>query len=264
MTSSLKPLTLGELLDRTFQLYRQHFLLFVGIMVLPHLLLLAVQLTGVLSGARGELSLLTVMWSFVTLVTALFVGTAGQAATIVAVSQLHLGRPMTISGAYAGFRHRIVTLVLVVIGVGLLVGLGTLLFIIPGILLALRWSLSVPVAVLEDLSVGAAMTRSAELTRGDRGRVFLIYCLYFILLLVGSSIWQIPTIGATFAAARDGAPPPIWALVVQQIGGFFTESLVGPLLTIAISLLYYDERVRKEAFDLEHMVNELGGSTASA
>ena len=36
------------------------------------------------------------------------------------------------------------------------------------------------------------------------------------------------------------------------------------LPTIAVSLLYYDMRVRKEAFDIEHMVSELGGSTASA
>jgi hypothetical protein len=37
----LRPLSLGELLDRTFALYRQHFALFVGITALPQLLTLA-------------------------------------------------------------------------------------------------------------------------------------------------------------------------------------------------------------------------------
>src|SRR5271169_5669056 len=34
-TVELRPLSLGELLDRTFSLYRRHFWLFVGIMAIP-------------------------------------------------------------------------------------------------------------------------------------------------------------------------------------------------------------------------------------
>src|SRR5271168_4985940 len=44
-TLDLRPLSVGELLDRTFSLYRQNFLLFFGISAIPHLLVLAVQLT---------------------------------------------------------------------------------------------------------------------------------------------------------------------------------------------------------------------------
>ena len=53
----------------------------------------------------------------------------------------------------------------------------------------------------------------------------------------------------------------------MQTGNFATQCLVGPLLTIALSLVYYDERVRKEAFDLQHMLEELdrtGRSPATA
>jgi hypothetical protein len=35
---------------------------------------------------------------------------------------------------------------------------------------------------------------------------------------------------------------------------------VGPLMTIGFSLLYYDERVRKEAFDLQLMMSTLDGA----
>jgi len=161
-------------------------------------------------------------------------------------------------------RGRVVQLVLLTIGVGLLTGFGFVLFIVPGILLALRWSLAVPVSVLENLGTGASMARSAELTKGDRGRVFMIYVLYFFLLLVGTSLWQVPTMAATFAAARAHVPPPMWTGIVNDIGGFFTQCLISPIITIAISLLYYDERVRKEAFDLHHMMAELGESGAPA
>src|ERR1700758_4224324 len=45
MTSvDLRPLSLGEILDRTFTLYRRNFLLFLGITAIPHLLILALNL----------------------------------------------------------------------------------------------------------------------------------------------------------------------------------------------------------------------------
>ena len=44
MSASLRPLTTGQLLDRTFQTYRQNFLLFAGISALPHAFLLVMQL----------------------------------------------------------------------------------------------------------------------------------------------------------------------------------------------------------------------------
>jgi len=47
-TLDLRPLSIGELLDRTFSLYRRNFLLFVGIAALPQLLVLALQLVQVI------------------------------------------------------------------------------------------------------------------------------------------------------------------------------------------------------------------------
>ena len=44
MAHTLRPLSLGQLLDETFNLYRRNFLLFVGISAVPNLVLLLVQL----------------------------------------------------------------------------------------------------------------------------------------------------------------------------------------------------------------------------
>ena len=46
-TLDLRPLSIGELLDRTFSLYRRNFLLFIGISAIPQLLVLALQLAQV-------------------------------------------------------------------------------------------------------------------------------------------------------------------------------------------------------------------------
>ena len=89
MATALRPLNTGELLDRTFQLYRAHFLLFVGIVALPYLVLLAFQLSGVafrLGSTSSALVAISVFWTFATLIVNLGVYAASQGATVIAVT----------------------------------------------------------------------------------------------------------------------------------------------------------------------------------
>jgi hypothetical protein len=55
-----------------------------------------------------------------------------------------------------------------------------------------------------------------------------------------------------------------WVQTVSAVMTFISQSLVGPLATIAFSLVYYDERVRKEAFDLQLMMATLDGAQPAA
>src|SRR5262249_19359283 len=152
MQSELRPLTLGELLDRVFFLYRKYFLVFVGIIAFPYLALLAFQLIGVVLkpgrslGAQG----ISVMWTVLTAVVVRGVPAISQGATVIAVSHVHLGRPVSISEAFAGMKGRALSLALIMIGLGVGIGIGFVLLIVPGIILALMWALTIPVAVLED------------------------------------------------------------------------------------------------------------------
>ena len=264
MTTSLRPLTLGELLDRTFQLYREHFVLFSGIVALPQLLILAIQLVGIATPSSGALTLTAFAVSMVTLFTMFIVANAAQAATVVAVSKVHIDQPATITQAYTSVKGRLVTLCLITIAIGLMVGAGCLLCLVPGILLALRWAVVMPVAVLEKADLRQAMSRSAELTDGQRGRVFLLYVLYFVLALVFASLWQVPVIVATALARRAGVTPAAWVPVLGAVGSFLTQCVVAPLLTIAVSLMYYDMRIRKEGFDLEHLISQVTSSSAES
>jgi hypothetical protein len=52
--------------------------------------------------------------------------------------------------------------------------------------------------------------------------------------------------------------------VASLTATFISQCLVGPLATIAFSLVYYDERVRKEAFDLQLMMTTIDASSLSA
>jgi hypothetical protein len=269
MTTALRPLGLGELLDRSFFLYRKHFSLFVGIAALPYLLLLAFQLVGVAIGTQkgGVFSGLFIIWSLGALVIQLGVTAASQGATVIAVSNVHLDRESTISAAFAGIKGRILSIALIMIGVGLGVGLGLILLVIPGIILGLMWSLVIPVAVLEDTGLGDSISRSSELTKDSRLRIFVIYILYFFLLITITWLWEIPmfaAIGVFAARGHNPAMVPLWGQIVIPICSFLSLSLVTPLITIALSLVYYDQKIRKEAFDLQHMMSMLDNAPGGA
>jgi hypothetical protein len=134
--SDLRPLSLGELLDHSFLLYRRHFSLFLGISVIPHLVLvlLNIGLLGfinpwvgmnprqtrggpgtvvagagaALSGLSGVLLIVVCIW----LAYSLLLG-----ATTFAVSDLHMGRPATARGSYRRVFPRTLRLFDVVISV---------------------------------------------------------------------------------------------------------------------------------------------------
>ncbi len=258
MANDLRPLSLGELLDRSFFLYRKNFLLFAGLTALPHLVLLAFQLGDI--GMQRWMGVgAGLVWTLATYALTLGVTAASQGATVIAVSHVHLGRPTTIAESFAGIKGRIFYLALIMIGYGIGVGIGFLLLIVPGIILGLMWALTIPVAVLEDTGLRDSVNRSAELTKGARGRVFVIYILFAIMLWILYMAWMFPVLLIMGLAVQKHhvVGVPLWTQIAIPVGSFISQCLAGPLMTIGFSLLYYDQRVRKEAFDLQHMMATL-------
>jgi hypothetical protein len=214
-----------------------------------------------------------------------------HAATAMAVSNLHLDRPASIGSAYSAARGSLlrvlwiaftafllpiliaVPITLTVIGILAIVvagaGGGDTVSIVFTVLMLvsifvaplrwwLRWSLVVPITVLEGGGLRVSMRRSKALTHDRQGRVFLVYMLIVALTWVVGAICQIPfylTIGS-HAFRRPGLISQT-ARLLQATGSFVSASLVGALLTIALTLIYYDERVRREGFDMQLMMAAL-------
>jgi hypothetical protein len=175
---------------------------------------------------------------------------------VIAVSHVHLNRPTSIAESFAGIKGRILYLALIMIGYGIGVGIGFVLLIVPGVILGLMWALTIPVAVLEDTGLRDSVNRSAELTKGSRGRVFVIYLLFLVLFYIIYMAWMFPVLMMIGLGARGHhvVGVPLWSQIAIPVGNFLSQCLAGPLMTIGLSLLYYDQRVRKEAFDLQHMM----------
>jgi glycerophosphoryl diester phosphodiesterase family protein len=259
VTNALRPMTVGELLDRTFFLYRSHVRLFLGIAALPNLITLAFQLSRVViePGSSGFLS--NLIWVPASLLVYLVTIAVSQGATVIAVSQIQLGRDTSIADAFATIRPRIGELSMITLAMGIMIAVGFVLLLVPGIVLSMMWALTIPVAVLEARGLRASLARSSELTRGHRWRVFLIYVLIIVLVYIVSLLVQGPLVVALTILSGPLRPGrlPVVARVAIPVAGFVTQSVLSPIMTIALSLVYYDERVRKEAFDLEHMMQQM-------
>ena len=151
----LRPLSLGELLDRCFTLYRRHFFLFVGIVALPYLLMLAMQLiqTFVFFPANfpteappvaGQApfsmpstgAIVSVIVFYIVLIIAAVIAyLLAQGGTVFAVSELYLGRPTTIRGSFRKMRGKMLSLFALVILNVLLVGACTAVAVVPAVIL---------------------------------------------------------------------------------------------------------------------------------
>jgi len=114
--------------------------------------------------SRKTVPQVTLVWSLGAIPLGVVFSAVSQAATVIAVSQVHFERPAGVMDSFLKVKNQIFGVIAVALSVGFLVGLGFIALIVPGILLARRWSLTVPVKVLESKGIGEAMSRSSQLS----------------------------------------------------------------------------------------------------
>ena len=312
METNLRPLTLGEILDRTAQLYRTNFLLFAGIFSVYSGVALVLGLLQIGLGAllkaqhmAGALVWMTVITTGIDMLVLFLLFGAVTAAISRAVAWVHLGEPATIRSAYSSILPRLgrylwlmtITALIVfspivvlyggyfgtmaynVKGFGtdpaaqqaamsnpqtmIIVGVATAAFVlllIPvavyTILMGLRYALAIPACVVENLKARMALRRSIELSKGSRGRIFLLGLLIIVIQIGLVLLTQVFFVVAAFK--QHGHMLPVWMQALQQIVNFFTNTFLGPIWATGIALFYFDQRVRKEGFDIEWMMQAAG------
>jgi len=271
----LRPLSLGEILDRTFSLYRQNFLLFLGITAIPHLFTLGLNLAQLMlvkapvlrphaqqlqvrAPGLGAGLLAFGIGGIIALIMYVMVYLFAQGGTIYAVSDIYLGRPTTVGASLKKMWGQLGNLFGVSVLNGIVVLIGMIFLIVPGIYLMCRLLTCVPAALLEDLGARDSLERSFALTKDNAGRAFAIYLLYFAMLYGIMMLFTVPSaILMAVMVAKD--PSMVWVMTaLVQVGSFVAQTVVGPFLLIATAVFYYDLRVRKEAFDLQMMMNPEG------
>jgi hypothetical protein len=139
----------------------------------------------------------------------------------------------------------------VLMGVAVLVGLIAL--IVPGIVLLVRYWVAVPVAVIEAPGATASLSRSTELTQGNRWRVFAIAVVMGFVTIVGMFVLGIllallDTAGSKGAASQAATSPlSLAALTVLAIP-------LQCLAAVAPVVAYHDLRVGREGAAVEDLL----------
>lgn len=144
------------------------------------------------------------------------------------------------------------------LGIALLL-VGLLAGLVAAVWIWVRFSLAAPALMLEKQGVITAMRRSAKLVRGSWWRVFGVQLLATILVVIVASVIQMPATllgmvvsGQGLSAFAEGAPATSWPyLIAVGIGAVVASMITFPIRAGVTALLYLDQRIRREALDLE-------------
>ena len=246
MQYQIKHLGVGGILDHTVSLMKNHFGLFFGIVaatVVPVQLIFGFIQMQLMSSTiaeieQGRMTELSMGTSFailgLSLVLVIFVLPLANAAVIYGVGSTYLSRPTTVGACLRQGLNRWGALIWTTILMTIIIGLGFMLLIIPGIYFSFWYILSQDVTVLEGTSGGAALKRSKALTKGNLNTLFIL------LLLVGVINYAI-----TFAAQM--IPQPHVSLVV----GALVQGVLTVFGTCALVVFYFSARCKLENFDLQ-------------
>ena len=121
--------------------------------------------------------------------------------------------------------------------------------------MGLRYALSIAASVVEDLKARQAMLRSIELSKGSRGRIFVLALLVMVIQIGLVAMTQVTFVVLSF---RHNGQLSVEARILQQFVAFVTNTFIGPLYATGLTLFYYDQRIRKEGYDIEWMMEAAG------
>ena len=274
-TIRLQPMGFTDILDGMFSLYRDHFQLFLAIAAVYFALGVGVDLIFVsLMGTSGVSSLSIMMAGF----TAIFntvVSILVTAGLAYASALIYLGREIAPGPALQQAWRRFWQY----FGSGLLMGFAVLgLFVsivgIPfGIYFLVRWGLYTLPVLFEETTVRNALRRSTELVKGTWWRVCGIMLAIF---LISFMITFILGVSFEFLLSWIGVAEPVEpSNLLERVQRLFMPTLEGigwfsytirrlidmglvaltmPIGVIGSTLLYFDLRIRKEAYDIEVQV----------
>ncbi len=219
-------MSVGAVLGEAWSLYTRFFWRLVGTAAAVYVV---VDLVAALLYSIGRHNVaLWVVCSALTFVVILIGTFLVQGALVLAVQDARDGKiDSTIGGLYSRVGPRLPALIAAGIVAGLGIGLGFILFIIPGLFLLTRWCLIVPTIMLEEKGAGDSFGRSNQLVKGASWSVLGVVVVSGLLAGIGGRL--VEAIFATIFNRFLG----VW------IGGVISHSVTVPFVAAAWTLMYY-------------------------
>ncbi|WP_109486146.1 hypothetical protein [Occallatibacter savannae] len=309
---TLGPLRLGEILDKTAQIYRSRFLVFLGIATIPAGTIF-VFVAGIIGLAgwigpkvsEGLTAANAGAWAGIIVLGLLLVpATVGstalaEAAMADAAARSFLGYPITIRESYKTAWRRGWRYIGILLLQGLAIFMGPMIFFgfAVGVMVAarvsgynandssplfggllflllvgfaafaawmlLRLCLAFPASVVEQTGAWNALKRSVGLSAGTKRRILVLYILGVLLnqiiawMVMFPALILIAMIPALQGQAHARAMGTFMTFAMYG-AMFVVRALTKPVFGIGLTLFYFDQRIRKEGFDIEWMMQKAG------
>jgi Membrane domain of glycerophosphoryl diester phosphodiesterase len=134
--------------------------------------------------------------------------------------------------------------------VGVLCGLTAWVFVV---IVLVRWSVAIPVVMLERAGPLKSLGRSWRLVRRSSWRIFGILLLTEVIVGTANEIINVPfalASGGLSAFTAQAQQVNVGGLFLTAVGQIIASTLTAPLLAGVIVLLYADLRMRREGMDI--------------
>jgi hypothetical protein len=112
---------------------------------------------------------------------------------------------------------------------GVIIGLGVIALIIPGIILAMMFSVSFQALLIENAGVGGSLGRSRELVGHRWLKTFAVFLVFAIIVGIAAAI-----------VSAISAPFGYWSQLVNSVLSAFYQ----PIIPVATTVYFYSNRAR--------------------
>jgi hypothetical protein len=262
MVPELRPRGVGEILDSAVALYRARFkkltlvaaAVVVPVQVLSALVLLSAQpdhytlnVTGTVSPQYDTSSLAVELAAVIVVALVGVLSTALVVAVCTRiVADAYIGRSSETREAVRAVRPR----VFAIVGTSLLVLLSEAIgfvFCFVGALFPLTlFAVAIPALILEGVGVSAALSRSITLTKAHAMHVLgLVVTAQLLATVLNGALAE----GVSLLLRNGGSTVAV--VIGQSVASTIAGILTTPFVATAIVVLYFDVRIRDEAFDVQ-------------
>ena len=232
---------MGEVLVRTWNILSRHFLTFILLVGIAEILPLVVNLY-----IQREDEAIPAGWQAYAVVfgSRLLGGVLSifaQAIVIYAAFQDLRGRqPNAAESARVGL-SRIFPVIIASLMTALVIGVGLLLCVIPGLIALTAMAVVIPACVVEQLGPIDSMSRSADLTAGHRWPILGVGVAYVVITLVVTLCLAVVSSNKT--------------TVATQLAEWIWGVLAGSFTSVYAAILYHDLRAVREGIGIDEIAS---------
>jgi hypothetical protein len=249
----LRPRSATELIDAAFQVYRRAPVPFMVAMALIYVPWLAIRLIFQLNVPEtpDQITANLMRVLFATGAASIVIyGLAGGAAAVL-TRAVYLDEPIDVAAAFRQTFRRILPLIVGPLVAFVLIGIGFVFFIIPGLYFVARFFAVRQTIVLEDIGPFAALGRSGILSKNNK--LHILGALILVVILT-----TVVNVGAVMLINLQPSK------VITSVLATALTIVVYPIIPITETLLYFDARIRNEGFDVEYLASAVTDTSPTA